>query len=92
MHHKAANEGVMPPRTWNELYLQTVFDSSVAPAGTHTMSVLAQYVPNKFKEGSWDLYSTTASSHRSRAVSVILLVDSFIPAAFASNSSDLYRK
>ena len=53
-YHRAANDGVMPPRTWNELYLQTVFDASVAPAGTHTLSVFAQYVPNKFKEGSWD--------------------------------------
>ena len=49
-----ANEGVLPPRTWNELYLQTVYDPSVAPAGVHTLSVFAQYVPNRFREGSWD--------------------------------------
>jgi phytoene dehydrogenase-like protein len=30
-HHRAANDGHLPPRTWNELYLQTVFDASVAP-------------------------------------------------------------
>ena len=53
-YHRAANEGVLPPRTWNELYLQTVFDKSVAPAGMHTLSVFAQYVPNRFKEGSWE--------------------------------------
>lgn len=53
-HHRAANDGLLPPRTWNELYLQTVFDPSVAPAGTHTLSVFAQYVPNRFKEGDWD--------------------------------------
>ena len=53
-HHRAANEGTLPPRTWNELYLQTVFDRSVAPAGMHTLSVFAQYVPNRFKEGNWD--------------------------------------
>ena len=53
-HHRAANEGTLPPRTWNELYLQTVFDPSVAPAGTHTMSVFAQYVPNRFSEGTWE--------------------------------------
>jgi len=40
--------------TWNELYLQTVFDSSVAPAGVHTLSVFAQYVPYQFRDGSWD--------------------------------------
>lgn len=53
-HHRAANAGLLPPRTWNELYLQTVFDTSVAPAGVHTLSVFAQYVPYRFREGSWD--------------------------------------
>jgi phytoene dehydrogenase-like protein len=53
-HHRAANDGCLPPRTWNELYLQTVYDPSVAPPGVHTMSVFAQYVPNRFREGTWD--------------------------------------
>jgi phytoene dehydrogenase-like protein len=53
-HHRAANDGLLPPRTWNELYLQTVFDPSVAPAGVHTLSVFAQYVPYRFREGSWE--------------------------------------
>jgi phytoene dehydrogenase-like protein len=53
-HHQAANEGVLPPRTWNELYLHTVFDRSVVPDGVHTMSVFAQYVPTRFREGEWD--------------------------------------
>ena len=53
-HHRAANEGLLPPRTWNELYLHTVFDRSVVPDGVHTLSVFAQYVPNRFREGDWD--------------------------------------
>jgi phytoene dehydrogenase-like protein len=53
-HHRAANAGLLPPRTWNELYLQTVFDESVAPPGLHTLSVFAQYVPHRFREGDWD--------------------------------------
>ena len=53
-HHRAANAGTLPPRTWNELYMQTVFDTSVVPAGVHTLSVFAQYVPNRFAEGTWD--------------------------------------
>jgi phytoene dehydrogenase-like protein len=53
-YHRAANEGVLPPRTWNELYLHTVFDRSVVPAGVHTLSVFAQYVPNRFRDGGWD--------------------------------------
>jgi phytoene dehydrogenase-like protein len=53
-YHRMANEGILPPRTWCELYLQTVFDRSVAPPGVHTLSVFAQYVPHRFKAGSWD--------------------------------------
>jgi phytoene dehydrogenase-like protein len=50
-----ANDGILPPRTWCELYLQTVFDPSVAPPGVHTLSVFAQYVPSRFREGSWEI-------------------------------------
>jgi phytoene dehydrogenase-like protein len=52
--HRLANDGILPPRTWNELYLQTVFDPSVAPPGVHTLSVFAQYVPHRFRDGDWD--------------------------------------
>nr|MBA3522086.1 NAD(P)/FAD-dependent oxidoreductase [Gemmatimonadales bacterium] len=31
-----------------------VFDSSIAPEGVHTLSVFAQYVPYRFRKGSWD--------------------------------------
>ena len=41
-------------RLWAELYFQTTADPSVAPAGVHTMSVFAQYVPHTFAEGDWD--------------------------------------
>jgi phytoene dehydrogenase-like protein len=51
--HRMANQGLLPPRTWNELYLQTVFDPSVAPAGVHTLSIFAQYVPHAFRDGDW---------------------------------------
>ena len=52
--HRLANEGVLPPRTWNELYLQSVFDPTVVPAGMHTLSVFGQYVPTRFCEGDWE--------------------------------------
>jgi len=39
---------------WCELYFQSVHDSSVGPAGSHTMSVFAQYVPYCFAQGNWD--------------------------------------
>ena len=50
----AARRGELPEHLWCELYFQSVHDNSVAPAGTHTMSVFAQYVPYKFAWGTWD--------------------------------------
>ena len=46
--------GELPERLWTELYFQTAHDPSVAPAGVHTMSVFAQYVPHTFARGDWD--------------------------------------
>ena len=53
-HPPAANEGVLPPRTWNELYLQTVLRPERGAAGMHTLSVFAQYVPQPVHGGDWD--------------------------------------
>jgi phytoene dehydrogenase-like protein len=50
----AAKRGELPQHLWCELYFQSVHDASVAPRGTHTMSVFAQYVPYKFAHGNWD--------------------------------------
>ncbi|KAA6462114.1 NAD(P)/FAD-dependent oxidoreductase [Acidobacteria bacterium AB60] len=52
--YAAARAGTLPDHLWCELYFQSVHDSSVAPHGTHTMSVFAQYVPYTFSEGNWD--------------------------------------
>ncbi|MGA9669946.1 MAG: NAD(P)/FAD-dependent oxidoreductase [Terracidiphilus sp.] len=50
----AASRGELPQHLWCELYFQSAHDNSVAPAGQHTMSVFAQYVPYKFANGTWD--------------------------------------
>lgn len=50
----AARRGELPEHLWCELYFQSVHDPSVAPPGTHTMSVFAQYVPHTFAQGDWD--------------------------------------
>ena len=50
----AAQAGELPGHLWCELYFQSVHDSTVVPAGEHTMSVFAQYVPYKFAQGTWD--------------------------------------
>ncbi len=52
--YAAARGGHLPEKLWCELYFQSVHDTSVAPAGLHTMSVFAQYVPYAFASGSWD--------------------------------------
>ncbi|HVJ04496.1 MAG TPA: NAD(P)/FAD-dependent oxidoreductase [Candidatus Saccharimonadales bacterium] len=49
-----AKKGELPEHLWCELYFQSAHDSTVAPAGQHTMSVFAQCVPYCFAQGSWD--------------------------------------
>jgi phytoene dehydrogenase-like protein len=63
--YAAARAGRLPEQLWCELYFQSVHDASVAPAGLHTMSVFAQYVPYAFASGSWD-------EHRSKAETLAL--------------------
>jgi phytoene dehydrogenase-like protein len=50
----AARRHDLPEFLWGELYFQSVHDPSVVPAGLHTMSVFAQYVPYRFNHGTWD--------------------------------------
>ncbi len=52
--YAASRRGQLPQHLWCELYFQSVHDPSVVPAGQHTMSVFAQYVPYEFAQGSWD--------------------------------------
>jgi len=60
--HAASREGRLPQRLWTELYFQSVHDPTVAPPGTHTMSVFAQYVPYEFAEGTWDQHRSAAKA------------------------------
>jgi phytoene dehydrogenase-like protein len=52
--YETASRGELPERVWTEMYLQTAFDSSIAPPGKHVMSIFSQYVPHTFAEGNWD--------------------------------------
>jgi phytoene dehydrogenase-like protein len=58
--YAAARDGRLPDRLWTELYFQSVHDRSIAPAGTHTMSVFSQYVPYTFADGTWDQHREEA--------------------------------
>lgn len=61
----ASQKGQLPQKLWTEVYFQSVHDRSVAPPGTHTMSIFAQYVPYAFAEGDWN-------QHRERAKDLAL--------------------
>jgi phytoene dehydrogenase-like protein len=50
----AAGRGELPDYLWCEVYFQSVHDATVAPAGQHTMSIFAQYVPYAFARGTWE--------------------------------------
>jgi phytoene dehydrogenase-like protein len=43
-----------PAVGFGEIYLQTGYDKSPAPAGKHLMSVFGQYAPYYIAEGDWD--------------------------------------
>jgi phytoene dehydrogenase-like protein len=74
----AARRGELPEHLWCELYFQSVHDPSVVPAGQHTMSVFAQYVPYKFAQGDWD---TGRDEVRRLALSSLARFTSNIPEA-----------
>jgi len=44
----------IPSPGFAELYFQTAYDPTVAPAGKHTMSAFVQYAPYELAEGTWD--------------------------------------
>jgi len=76
--YAAARQGRLPDRLWTELYFQSVHDHSIAPEGTHTMSIFSQYVPYQFSEGGWDDHRETA---KQRALEALARFCSNIPDA-----------
>ncbi|MBV9301048.1 MAG: NAD(P)/FAD-dependent oxidoreductase [Acidobacteriaceae bacterium] len=76
--YTAARDGRLPENLWTELYFQSAHDPSVAPPGTHTMSVFSQYVPTVFANGNWDDYREQA---KQLALSAIARFCSNIPDA-----------
>ena len=66
--YRAARHGQIPRHLWTELYFQSVHDTTVAPKGTHTMSVFSQYVPYRFQEGTWDEHREAAEQRALKAL------------------------
>jgi len=58
--YEAARLGEPSP-AWCELYFQSAYDPTVAPAGHHVMSVFAQYVPYRPATGDWGHWRDVAA-------------------------------
>ncbi|HSJ28280.1 MAG TPA: NAD(P)/FAD-dependent oxidoreductase [Acidimicrobiia bacterium] len=51
----AARQGRISEEIWCELYFQTPYDPSIAPADAHVLSAFCQYAPYSWADGrSWD--------------------------------------
>ena len=50
----AAAEGRPAENMFCEAWIQTASEPELAPAGKHTLSIFAQYVPYELAEGSWE--------------------------------------
>ncbi len=66
--YASARRGELPDHLWTELYFQSVHDRSIAPEGTHTMSIFSQYVPYQFSEGTWDDHREAAKQRAFEAL------------------------
>jgi phytoene dehydrogenase-like protein len=52
--HDASKYGRLSDRPYLEATIPTLGDPSLAPEGSHVMSVLMQYAPYRLRDGSWD--------------------------------------
>jgi phytoene dehydrogenase-like protein len=52
--YDAAKYGDFSPHPYCDVAIPTVADPSLAPAGQHVMSILAQFAPYKLKAGDWE--------------------------------------
>ena len=50
----AAKYGEFSPQPYMDITIPTLTDSSLAPNGTHVMSIHAQFAPYELKQGDWD--------------------------------------
>jgi phytoene dehydrogenase-like protein len=67
-----------PAVGFGEIYLQTGYDPTPAPAGRHLMSVFGQYAPYELAEGTWE------TRREDVARQFIDLIDRFAPGFEAS--------
>jgi phytoene dehydrogenase-like protein len=51
---RAAEEGRATDEFFIEAWIQSATEDGLAPAGKHTLSIFAQYVPYELKDSTWD--------------------------------------
>ena len=51
--YDASKYGQWSAKPWLECVIPTLTDSTLAPSGTHVLSIYAQYAPYQLREGSW---------------------------------------
>ena len=51
--YDASKYGQWSAKPWLECVIPTLTDSTIAPPGTHVMSIYAQYAPYRLRDGSW---------------------------------------
>jgi phytoene dehydrogenase-like protein len=65
----AARNGTMTDELWCELYFQTPYDPSIAPAGKHVLSAFCQYAPYAWADGgTWDDHRTEVADAIIRSI------------------------
>jgi phytoene dehydrogenase-like protein len=62
-----------PSVGFGEIYMQTAYDPTPAPAGHHLLSVFGQYAPYRLAEGDWD------GRREEIADQFVALIESFAP-------------
>jgi phytoene dehydrogenase-like protein len=69
----AAKYGGLSPHPWLELSIPSALDSSLAPDGSHVMSIYVHYAPRQLRHGTWNERRDVLFE------SVIDLLDGFAP-------------
>jgi phytoene dehydrogenase-like protein len=89
----ASKYGQISERPWLEVTIPTVTDPSLAPSGTHVISVYAQYAPHKLRDGHWETAKPTLEQRvLTRLGEVMPGLSSMITAVETLTPADLERE
>jgi phytoene dehydrogenase-like protein len=88
----ASKYGQVSERPWLEVTVPTLADPSLAPGGTHVISVYAQCAPYALRDGSWDTARSTLEQRvLTRLAEVMPGLTSAVTAVETLTPADLER-